>query len=229
MRKTKVLVTTPDTDLTALAGSAPLRNPKHEIFCRERALQVDGATAYRRAGFESIDHHAARGNAAKLERRADVQDRIAYLCRQDEEILREKRRRLEGYLWLAHETNRAEFYETVEEPVFKAGAPVLDENGNPEIRRWQRLKLFSDLTPEQQALIEGIKYTEGGPALDTVTRQWANQELRKFLGTDKAGRSDGDEALARMSDSDLLSELARQAKDLGIDVQLTYGIRGDTA
>jgi len=228
MSKTKVLTTTPDTDLTALPGSNPLRNVKHEAYCRERALQVEGAIAYRRAGFESIDHHAARGNAAKLERRADVQDRIAFLCRQDEEILREKRRRLESYLWLAHETNRADFYETVEEPVTKNGVLVLDGEGKPEVRRWQRLKLFSDLTPEQQALIEGVKYTEGGPALDTVTRQWANQELRKFLGTDKAGRGDGDD-LARLSDSDLLTELARQARDLGIDVQLTYGIRGDGA
>ena len=72
----------PQADSFGLAvGSQPLRNAKHEIYCRQRSLLRSKIEAYRAAGFASVSDDAARGNAGKLERRADVQARIAYLSR----------------------------------------------------------------------------------------------------------------------------------------------------
>jgi hypothetical protein len=60
-----------------------------------------------------------------------VQDRIAYFCRQDEEVLQEKRKRIEGVLWLVHEANVADLWETVEVPVLhKDGNPVPTRSGH---------------------------------------------------------------------------------------------------
>jgi hypothetical protein len=72
----------PQADSFGLAfGSQPLVNQKHEAYARQRALLRSKIEAYRAAGFASTSDHNARGNAGKLERRADVQARIAYLSR----------------------------------------------------------------------------------------------------------------------------------------------------
>lgn len=211
------------SDLPTSPGSLPLRNPKQEAYCWEITLHIPKAEAYRRAGFESSDLHAARGNANKLERRADVRDRIAWLSRQDEDVHSAKRKRIEDYLWYAHEINRADFYETIEEPELRDGK----ETG--KIKRYQRLRPFTDLPPEHLALIEGIKYTDSGrPILETVSKQWANQELRKFLGFGAVARDEGDE-YSRLADVELFATLRREAAVLGIDVDLTMRFKGSEA
>ncbi len=43
----------------------------------------------------AVKNHAAVSNATRLERRQDVRDRIAFLVRQEEEALAEKRKRIE--------------------------------------------------------------------------------------------------------------------------------------
>jgi ribosomal protein RSM22 (predicted rRNA methylase) len=73
-------------------GFAPLRNDRHEKFAFKRALLMPKAEAYRAAGWTAKNDHAAAGNASRLERRADVAARIAYLRRHgDEQILHAKR------------------------------------------------------------------------------------------------------------------------------------------
>src|SRR6516225_6472946 len=85
----------PQADTFGLAfGSQPLVNHRHEAYCRERALLRSKIEAYRAAGFASVSDDAARGNAGKLERRADVHARIAYLSRDEEATHREARKRL---------------------------------------------------------------------------------------------------------------------------------------
>jgi hypothetical protein len=63
------------------------------------------AQALREAGMRAVKNHDAVSNATRLERRQDVCDRIAFLVRQEEEVLAEKRKRIEEMLWAIHEAN----------------------------------------------------------------------------------------------------------------------------
>ena len=103
-----------------------------ERFARLRSLLRPKADAYRQAGLTSQKDHDAAGNASRLERRRDVQDRIAYLSRQEEEILQLKRARIEEFLWAVQESNVAELWETAEvDKTDKQGKPILGEDGEP--------------------------------------------------------------------------------------------------
>lgn len=214
-------------------GAKPLRNPRHERFCRLVSTLMPKAEAYRCA-FGLVDplddkqFHAVRGNASKLERRKDIQDRVAYLCQQPDELWLQKRDRIERFLWLAHDSDPGELWETVEkEKTDDDGEPILDAEGKPKMVRYQRLKLMSDLPDDIRRTVESIKYTDSGrPQVECYSKMQANQELRKLLGIG-AVRDDltGGE-FERMSDQQLISELSRQANELGINITLTYGIEG---
>jgi hypothetical protein len=100
------------TDLLAITspGSRALKNGKHERYCRLRASLQPRGQAYREAGWETSDDDAAYSNACRLERRTGVRERIEYLSRQDEELIAEKRRRIEGQLWAIHEADIGDFF-----------------------------------------------------------------------------------------------------------------------
>lgn len=195
--------------LAEIPGTRPLRNPAHERYARARSLLVPRVEAYREAGLGGEDYHADRGNAAKLERKTAVLDRIAFLTRQPEEVLAAKRARIEAFLWAAHETNYADFWKT--------------ENGH------QRLRNFSELTDEQQRMIESLKFTEKGrPILSVYSKMQANIELRKLLGLGAQDRDDGED-FDKMPDHELFAHIAREAKELGIDVEFTFRANGASA
>src|SRR6516164_6316001 len=103
------------TNLNALAiaspGSRPLKNTRQERYCRLRASAQPRIAAYREAGFETSDDNDAYSNGCRLERRREIKDRIGYLSRQEEDLILEKRRRLEERLWGLHESNIQDFFE----------------------------------------------------------------------------------------------------------------------
>lgn len=197
-------------------GSRPLGNAKWERYAQERALCSSRMLAYRSAGFESEDDHAARGNAAKLERKASVSDRIAWLCRQEEDILRAKRLRLEQFKWNVWNADIGDYYVMVERPVFdKEGKPVLDIDGRQRMRMVQDVRPFADMTSEQRAVIQSLKYTDSGrPNLELIPKTWADVELRKQLGIGAAVRDEGDE-FSRMTREELAAFIARELRAIG--------------
>jgi hypothetical protein len=162
-------------------GSIPLRNPAHEIYARERALMLPPRLAAQKAGFAP----SSTGQSGKLERSAKMQARIAYLTRQQEDILRAKRARLEQFWWMAIETDIAEYFEKAEEVVYDA------EGNAAGTRTVQRLKFFENIEPEQRQLVEGLTFTEKGkPNLKLVSKSQANIELRKMLGGDAPAKTE---------------------------------------
>jgi hypothetical protein len=199
-------------------GSVPLTNEKWELYCHERALCSSRMLAYRNAGFSSKKEHNWRGNAAKLERNPDIRDRIAWFCRQPEEVIRAKRDRLEGYLWGAMNFDIADYFLDSERPVLtKDGEPVLDRDGKPMFRIVQELKPFSELDAEQRAVIQGLKYTDSGrPIIELASKMQANIELRKMLGIGAAAKATGDE-ISEMSLDELKAFIAREQIALGIN------------
>jgi hypothetical protein len=217
-----------DTSLVLYAprdieGSRPLPNRKHERFCWLIAQLRPKGDAYRQSGFVAKDEHTADGNAARLLRRHDIQDRVAYLSRQEEEILQAKRRRIEEFLWSVHEANLADLWETVEvEKRDKKGNVVYGDDGKtPIMVKRQQPRPLSELPDDVQRVVETCQVDEHGRVIPKpYSKMQANQELRKLLNIGAAMRDDGE--LARLSDAELVAELSRQAKELGVEIDLSY-------
>ena len=95
------------TNVLAIAspGSRALKNAKYERYCRLRASAQPRIPAYREVGWHSKRDDDAYANACRLERRSEIRDRISYLTRQAEELIAEKRQRIEERLWAIHEAN----------------------------------------------------------------------------------------------------------------------------
>src|SRR5215469_8913559 len=104
--------------LVALApadGSVMLADERYERYSNERALMKSKLDAYRAAGFASVSDQAASSNASKLEREVPaIRARIAYLSRDRDALIGEKRKRLEERLWLYHDGNVADYWETID-------------------------------------------------------------------------------------------------------------------
>jgi hypothetical protein len=137
------------TGLLAIAspGSRALKNAKYEKYCRLRASAQPRLPAYREAGWETSDDENAYSNACRLERRAGVRQRIEYLSRQDEELIAEKRRRIEETLWAIHEANIQDLFEVAERAkTNKDGNIETDENGRTLTVREDRPRLINRRT-----------------------------------------------------------------------------------
>lgn len=206
-------------------GAEPLRNSKHERFCRLRSVLRPKIEAYRAAfdAPDSYDPHALCGNASKLERRRDVRDRIAWLCRQDEELLAAKRRRLEEMLWLIHEANVADMWQMVEVAAYdRQGKPILDGDGNPATKMVQRPRPVHEMAEDVQRAIESIAINEAGFVVPKpYSKLQANAELRKLLGIGAIGGGD-DSEYGRLSDAELIGQLAALTRELGIEADLNF-------
>ncbi len=206
-----------------IPGSRPLHNRRLERFCHLCAQMRPKADAYRQAGYKSESDHAAAGNASRLLRRIDVQDRIAYWTRQEEEILQAKRRRLEEFLWNIHEANIAQMWEMQEVPAYdRKGNPIIDgETGKPATKLVQRPKAIHEMPEDVQRAVESISINEAGFVVPKpYSKLQANQELRKLLGIGVTNREDGE--LSRLSDQELVAQLANQARELGVEIDLSY-------
>jgi hypothetical protein len=212
-----------ELDVFAIAspGSRALKNAKYERYCRLRASAQPRIPAYREAGWETSDDANAYSNGCRLERRSEIRDRIAYLSRQEEELIAAKRRRIEEQLWAIAEGNIQDFFETHE--VIQrdhTGQPTHDENGALSTETRVRPKLLTDLPPEMTKLIEDIGFDHKGRAVPKLySKLQANKELRAMLNI---SNRETPKDVTQLSDQELIATLADQAKQLGITIDLNY-------
>jgi hypothetical protein len=204
-------------------GSKPLRNNLHESYARLRAAALPRIVAFRKAGNTAKNDHVADTNSFRLEKKPGVRERIDYLVRQAEDRIIEKRQRIEERLWSIHEGNIQDLFEVAERAkTNKAGEIETDENGRMLTVREERPRLISDLAPEVAQLIEDVTVDRKGRLIPRLySKPQANQELRKMLGigrTDDRPESD----VGRLSDAELIQQLADQAKELGVEIDLNY-------
>ena len=88
------------------------------------------AEAFQQCGLRAATDKIAVDSAWRLEHRKDVADRIAYLSRREEDLIKAKRQRLEESLWHQIEADIGHLFETVEVPnLTRDGKPVLDKEG----------------------------------------------------------------------------------------------------
>ncbi len=120
-----------------------------------------------------------------------------------------------------HEASIKDFFEQYAEPVTdKSGNPVTDEKGAPLARVRERPRLLTDLPPDLAALIEDVTIDRKGRAVPKLyNKLQASKELRAMLDI---GRPSDKTDVSRLSDADLVAQLADQAKQLGIEIDLNY-------
>jgi hypothetical protein len=113
------------------------------------------------------------------------------------------------------------FYEQYAEPVTdKSGNPVTDEKGAPLSRVRERPRLLTELPPDLAALVEDVTIDRKGRAVPKLySKLQASKELRAMLDI---GRPSDKADLSRLSDAELVAQLADQAKQLGIEIDLNY-------
>jgi hypothetical protein len=205
----------------ASAGSRALKNAKYEKYCRLRASALPRIRAYREVGWGSREDDVAYINACRLERRPEIQDRIGYLTRQEEDLVVEKRRRIEEQLWAIHEANIQDLFEICEQPkATKDGEIETDQNGQMRLERKERPRLISDLAPEVAQLIEDVTVDSKGRAIPKLySKLQASRELRAMLNI---GRPERVSDISRLSDAELIAQLSDTAKELGIEISLNY-------
>ena len=126
----------------------------------------------------AVKKHDAVSNATRLERRQDVRDRIAYLVRQEEEVLAKKRKRIEERLWAIHEADIGDFFERYDKE-------VTDKNGKKGAvlrQACERPKLLADLSPETAKLIEDVSVDSRGRLIPKLySKLQVNKELRNMM------------------------------------------------
>src|SRR5262249_8470606 len=219
--KPQTLLPKPQLSIVPLPGSRPLSNARHEHYCRLRSLLCPKGQALRESGMRAVKNHDAVSNATRLERRQDVRDRIAFLVRQEEEVLAEKRKRIEETLWAIHEANIADFFETYSTVKRDhTGHPERTDEGALSTETRMRPKLLADLPPELPNLIEDVTVDSKGRLTPKLySKLQANKELRAMLNI---GAKQSAPDVTQLSDAELIAQLAQQAKELGIEIDLNY-------
>src|SRR6516165_9922258 len=209
-------------------GSKPLKHSKWERYARYRAQALPRIVAFRKLGNYAASDKIAHNNASRLEKRPGVKDRINYLTKQAEERIIEKRARIEERLWAIHEANIQDFFvaeadlnstETSNNPAEIANNPDQQKVGvSPRARVVPRP--LTELDPETAKLIEDVTVDSKGRLIPKLySKLQANRELRAMLNI-SAKQSAPD--VTQLSDSELLAQLAQQAKELGIEIDLNY-------
>jgi len=206
-------------------GSKPLKNNLHERYARLRAAAQPRLIAFRKAGYIAKNDHVADANSFRLERKRGVRERIEYLTRQAEELIAQKRQNIEEQLWAVLDADIGDYfeaYQAIERDHNGRPIPVNPDDPNAALSTERRVrpKLLTDLPPEVRKQIEEVRVDSRGRLIRKLySKVQANKELRAMLnlGT-KSDASD----VSKLSDQELISTLAQQAKELGIDIKLDY-------
>jgi hypothetical protein len=137
--------------------------------------------------------------------------------------LRRSARRLSnnyGPCWRPISVISGKTYEAAK--VGKGGELETDHDGKMLTVRKQRAKLINDLPPEFRKLIEDVAVDRNGNVIPKLySKAQANAELRKMLNIGRTeDRPEND--VSRLSDAELIQQLADTAKELGIAINLNY-------
>jgi hypothetical protein len=204
-------------------GSKSLKNNAHERYARLRAQALPRIVAFRKAGNVAKNDRNADANSFRLEKKPGVRERIEYLTRQAQDRVIEKRMALEEQLWAIHEADIGQFWETYETAkASKDGKLATDQDGKMLTVRKQRAKLINDLPSEFRKLIEDVTVDRNGNVIPKLySKAQANAELRKLLNIDGRKEQEADD-VSKLSDAELIAQLADTAKELGIKIDLNY-------
>jgi hypothetical protein len=178
--------------------------------------------AFRKAGNTAKNDKIADANSIRLEKKPGVRERIEYLISLAQDRIAEKRAALEEQLWAVLEADIGAFWETYEvAKTSQDGKLATDQEGKMLTVRKQRAKLINDLPLEFRKLIEDVTVDRNGNVIPRLySKERANIELRKLL--DIGRQEPAADNVSRLSDAELIAQLADTAKELGIEIDLNY-------
>lgn len=165
-------------------GAVPLRNRRHEQYCRLRVLGISPIAAARDSGFtagltsptaETDKNAGLRGVISKLERNKAVRARIQYLAGNTDDVLREKRAALEAPLWNIFKASIKDYTKITE-----SGSLILDASPIAELPEDEQRELL--------AVIKSVSPTKYGPRVEMFSPLDAASQLRALNGLDAPKR-----------------------------------------
>ena len=165
-------------------GAVPLRNRRHEQYCRLRVLGISPIAAARDSGFtaglssptaETDKNAGLRGVISKLERNKAVRARIQYLAGNTDDVLREKRAALEAPLWNIFKASIKDYTRITE-----SGSLILDASPIAELPEEEQRELL--------AVIKSVSPTKYGPRVEMFSPLDAASQLRALNGLDAPKR-----------------------------------------
>jgi hypothetical protein len=196
-----------------ISGSKPLKVAIHERYCRYRAQALPRIEAWRKSGHIASTDNTANVNSLRLEKSMFIQARIGYLTRKAEDLIAAKRARIEEQLWAIHEASISDYFEEKEIKVTNADNEVINET-----RAIPRL--ITQLSPEMARQIEDVQVDSKGRLVPKLySKIKAMQELRQLLDF---GKPSAQRDVTQLSDAELVKQLAQQAKELGVEIDLSY-------
>ena len=130
---------------------------------------------------------------------------------------------LEEQLWAVLEADIGDFWETYEAAkTDRDGKLETDQEGKMLTARKQRAKLINDLPPEFRKLIEDVTVDRNGNVIPRLySKAQANRDLREMLNIGGRKEQPADD-VSKLSDAELIQQLADQAKQLGVKIDLSY-------
>lgn len=165
-------------------GAVPLRNRRHEQYCRLRVLGISPIAAVRDSGFtagltsataETDKNAGLRGVISKLERNKAVRARIQYLAGNTDDVLREKRAALEAPLWNIFKASIKDYTKITE-----SGSLILDASPIAELPEDEQRELL--------AVVKSVSPTKYGPRVEMFSPLDAASQLRALNGLDAPKR-----------------------------------------
>src|SRR5215469_12367943 len=209
-------------------GSKPLKHSKWERYARYRAQALPRIVAFRKLGNYAANDKICHNNASRLENKPGVKDRIAYLTRQAEERIAEKRARIEERLWSIHESNIQDFFTTEVDlnptETSNNSAEIANNPDQQKVGVLPRARVvprpLTELDSETAKLVEDVVVDSKGRLIPKLySKTWANAELRKMLNI---SAKEAPRDVTQLSDAELIETLARQARELGVQIDLSY-------
>ena len=205
-------------------GSKPLKHSKWERYARYRAQALPRIVAFRKLGNYAANDKIAHNNASRLENKPGVKARISYLSRQEEDLIAEKRRRLEEFLWSVHESNIQDLFTTEDQINPTETGEIANKPDQQKVAVSRRVRVvprpLTELDPETAKLIEDVTVDSRGRLVPKLySKLAANKELRAMLNI--SARTEAPD-VTKLSDAELIQQLADQAKELGIEIDLNY-------
>ncbi len=196
-------------------GSQELRNRVYERYARYRAQYLPRHEAWKQAArtvfrgrpAKTMLDKSAYDHAWRLEQRDEIAQRIKYLTNDEIDTLRSKRKRLEEKLWSIHEADIGDYFEVT-------------PNGIEQPKR------LADLDPAIRRNIEKITIDAKGRVFPQLHNALvASKELRAMLNIGKSSEQLG----PNLSDAELVAQLADQAKQLGVEIDLNFRFAQSTS
>ena len=165
-------------------GSVPLRNRRHEQYCRLRVLGISPIAAARDSGFtagltsptaETDKNAGLRGVISKLERNKAIRARIQYLAGNTDDVLRQKRAALEAPLWNIFKASIKDYTRITD-----SGSLILDASPIAELPEDEQRELL--------AVVKSVSPTKYGPRVEMFSPLDAASQLRALNGLDAPKR-----------------------------------------